>query len=174
MRRAHPNLWSLNRITLISKKLMRLATFSRRRASPPSAKTGIALVCKSGSPQGPDGGALLGLTTQRHPGCLNKGAWGPPRRDRQGDHSLSFREGLEGSGDAPRVLHSVAMGPARGVTRASSWIPDSVAMGPARVVTRSSARIPPGGHGPCPGWSHVTVSAGSPLGGLGPCPSGHT
>jgi hypothetical protein len=38
-------------------------------------------------------------------------------------------------------------------------IPDSVAMGPARVVSRSSARIPPGGHGPCPRWSHVTVSA---------------
>jgi hypothetical protein len=57
MRRAHPNLWSLNWITLVTKKLMRLTTFSHRRAPPPPAKAGIALVCKSGSPQGPDGSA---------------------------------------------------------------------------------------------------------------------
>ena len=149
---------------------------SQRKATQPSANAGIELVCKSGSLQGPEGGALLELTTQRHPGCLNKGAWSPPCRTRQGDHSLSFREGLEGSGDAPRVPHSVAMGPARVVTRASSRITDSVAMGPARVVTRSSARIPhPVAMGPArvvtrdrqrgyptrwpwalPEWSHVT------------------
>jgi hypothetical protein len=121
MRRAHPNLWSLNWITLVTKKLMRLTTFSHRRAPPPPAKAGIALVCKSGSPQGPDGSAprVNNTMLRRMP---QQGGLGPASSGSQGGqgarHSLSFREGLEGSGDAPRVLHSVAMGPARGVTRA--------------------------------------------------------